>query len=168
MKRLALKPGTVERSRQLRREATDAEQVLWRGLRESFPKAKFRFQVPFGPFQADFASHGAKLVIEVDGGGHAITVDQDAARTAFLNAEGYHVIRFWNNDVLTNLDGVLTQINQTLAPCGRGWCEAPGEGPAASAAERLSRGAEKSFGAQTRAAPHPNPLPQGEREQRSQ
>jgi very-short-patch-repair endonuclease len=168
MKRLSLQAGTVERARQLRRDASDAELALERGLKLAFPKAKFRFQVPFGPFYADFACHKAKLVIEVDGGQHATTVEDDEARTAFLNTEGYQVMRFWNNDVLTNLDGVLTQINQTLAPCGRGWCEAPGEGPAASAAEKTSPDATDSLGAQTRAAPHSNSLPQGERGHRSQ
>jgi very-short-patch-repair endonuclease len=163
MKRLALKAGTVEQLRYLRRNATDAELALKRKLREHFPDAKFRFQVPFGPYRADFASHRAKPIIELDGGQHATAREYDEARTAFLNGEGFQVIRFWNNDVLKNMDGVLTRINQTLAPCGRGWCEAPGEGPAAFAAEKTPSPEYAFSGSQTRAAPHPIPLPQGER-----
>jgi very-short-patch-repair endonuclease len=130
MKRLGLPSDAVARSRQLRRSATDAEQRLWSALREHFSAAKFRWQVPFGPYHADFASHGAKLVIEVDGSQHGERVEYDAARTHFLNGEGYRVLRFWNNEVLKNLDGVLAVIENTLSPCGRG----QGEGPAASAA----------------------------------
>jgi very-short-patch-repair endonuclease len=132
---------------------------LWQALRENLPQARFRRQVPCGPYFADFASHGAKLIIELDGGHHADAQEYDAARTAFLNGEGYRVIRFWNNDVLMNTEGVLTLINKALSPCGRGL----GEGPAASAAEKTLAPEFESFGSQTRAAPHPIPLPQGER-----
>ena len=101
---------SVARSRALRREMTPAERVLWRGLREAFARLHFRKQVPFGPYYADFASHGAKLVIELDGGQHGEAEGYDEARTKFLNGEGYRVLRFWNNEVLRNLDGVLTVI----------------------------------------------------------
>lgn len=93
---------------------TNAERVLWRVLRENFPGYHFRKQVPFGPYIADFASHGAKLVIEVDGGQHAEQQAYDAKRTAFLEGEGYAVLRFWNNDVLANTEGVMTQISLSL------------------------------------------------------
>jgi very-short-patch-repair endonuclease len=132
VKRFSLPSNAVARSRQLRRSATDAEQQLWRALREKLPAAKFRWQVPFGPYHADFASHGAKLIVEVDGSQHAVEQERDAARTRFLNGEGYRVLRFWNNEVLGNPDGVLAVIEKSLSPCGRG----QGEGPAASAAER--------------------------------
>lgn len=105
-----LKPETVARSRTLRREMTDAELTLWRGLGEALPEARFRTQVPLGPYYADFASHRCRLVIELDGGQHSEKLDYDAARTHFLNGEGYRVLRFWNNEVLGNLDGVLTAI----------------------------------------------------------
>ena len=172
MKRLALRAGTVERARNLRRNATDSERRLLRGLKEVFREAKFRFQVPFGPYYADFASHSAKLIIEVDGGQHAVAKDYDEARTEFLKGEGYRVIRFWNNDVLTNLDGVLTLIGKALSPCGRGvaktaWgavFQATGEGPAASADEKTFRPADFFHALQTQRAPLPIPLPQGERE----
>ena len=109
-----LKPETVARSRALRRDMTDAELALWRGLRESLPDARFRSQVPFGPYYADFASHRCRLVIELDGSQHGERVDYDAARTHFLNGEGYRVLRFWNNEVLSNLDGVLTVIANAI------------------------------------------------------
>ncbi|MEK6636657.1 MAG: DUF559 domain-containing protein [Pseudomonadota bacterium] len=120
MKRLALKAGTVERSRALRLNATDAEKMVWRALREAFPEAKFRRQVPLGSYFADFCSHSAKLVIEIDGGQHSETVDYDAARTSFINSEGYQVIRFWNNEVMENIEGVMARIQESLSPCGRG------------------------------------------------
>ncbi len=109
-----LAPEAIARSRALRRDMTPAERALWRALRVTFPAAHFRHQVSFGPYHADLASHGAKLVIEVDGGQHGEAVDYDAARTAFLSGEGYRVLRFWNNEVLENLDGVLTAIAATL------------------------------------------------------
>jgi very-short-patch-repair endonuclease len=105
-----LTPQTVARSRALRRAMTDAEMALWRGLRETLPSARFRSQVPFGPYYADFASHRCRLVIELDGSQHGEKLDYDAARTHFMNGEGYRVLRFWNNEVLQNLDGVLVAI----------------------------------------------------------
>ena len=85
---------------------------MWALLRESFSEARFRRQVPLRTFVADFASHRAKLVIEVDGGQHEAQVDED--RTALIEAEGYRVIRFWNNDVLGNPDGVWNVIRDAL------------------------------------------------------
>ena len=85
---------------------------MWRLLRESFNEHHFRRQVPIRHFIADFASHRAKLVIEVDGGQHEASVD--AARTAVMEGEGYRVIRFWNDEVLGNADGVWTVINAAL------------------------------------------------------
>ncbi|WP_238475289.1 endonuclease domain-containing protein [Sphingomonas cavernae] len=85
---------------------------MWRLLREKFPGARFRRQVPIRHFIADFASHRAKLVIEVDGGQHG--GPEDDARTAILEAEGYRVIRFWNNDVLGNAEGISMLIELAL------------------------------------------------------
>jgi very-short-patch-repair endonuclease len=110
MKRHRLPAGAVARARRLRRTATDAEELLWYALRERLSSAKFRRQVPFGPYTADFASHGAKLIVEVDGHQHMQASEHDRERTAFLNSEGYQVLRFWNNEVLQNLDGVLTVV----------------------------------------------------------
>ena len=105
--------GSTERARELRANMTDAERALWRLLRESFPEARFRRQVPIRSFIADFASHRARLVIEVDGGQHS--PDSDDRRTKLIEAEGYRLIRFWNNDVLRNPDGVWTVIDRALS-----------------------------------------------------
>ena len=117
MKAYAKAPsGTVDRARRLRRDATDAEKRLWRALREKLPAAKFRRQSPVGPFFADFLSFRLKLIVELDGGQHAEAdaVEADARRTRYLEREGYTVLRFWNNEVLSNTDGVIAQISLSL------------------------------------------------------
>ena len=81
-------------------------------LKESFGEWHFRKQVPLRHFIADFASHRAKLVIEVDGGQHEAA--KDAPRTQVIQDEGYRVLRFWNNEVLGNPDGVWTMIEAAL------------------------------------------------------
>jgi very-short-patch-repair endonuclease len=86
---------------------------MWRLLRANLPGAHFRRQVPIRNFVADFASHGLKLVIEVDGGQHGGVADNE--RTMLIEAEGYRVVRFWNHDVLGNADGVMTAL---AAFCG--------------------------------------------------
>ncbi|MGA9865525.1 MAG: DUF559 domain-containing protein [Acetobacteraceae bacterium] len=102
-------------ARKLRREATVVEQRLWRALRESALPWKFRRQHPIGRRIADFACPACKLVIELDGGQHAAEMSEDAARSAELAAHGYRVIRFWNNEVTENLDGVLRRVLAELA-----------------------------------------------------
>ncbi|MFA6114863.1 MAG: DUF559 domain-containing protein [Sphingomonas sp.] len=119
-----LPSGSVDRARELRKNATEAEKRLRRALREAFPTAKFRYQVPLGPYFADFLSFGLKLIVEVDGGQHSEAATYDAARTRFLEGEGYTVLRFWNNDVLANTSGIIAQISLSLqegegAPKGR-------------------------------------------------
>jgi very-short-patch-repair endonuclease len=104
----------TERARRLRKSMTKAERLLWRALREALPHYHWRKQVPFGPYIADFCSHGARLIIEVDGGQHAMAGELDAIRTRVLEAEGYRVLRFWNNDVLGNADGVIACIAEVL------------------------------------------------------
>jgi very-short-patch-repair endonuclease len=100
----------------MRAAPTDAERKLWWHLRHRLPveRTHFRRQVQIGQFIADFVSHKAKLVIEVDGGQHSEKVKADCARTEFLAREGYRVLRFWNNDVLQNIDGVLEVIALAL------------------------------------------------------
>jgi very-short-patch-repair endonuclease len=105
------------RARELRRNATDAERRLWRALRELGLPFKVRRQHPIGTHIADFAIPACKLVIEIDGGQHADAVEEDGARTDALNAEGYRVVRFWNSEVLGNLEGVLQSI---VAEVGKG------------------------------------------------
>src|SRR3546814_1325918 len=75
----------------------------------------FNRQFPIGPSICDFVSRTAKLIIEVDGGQHAVDVAKDEARTAYLEARGYRVIRFWNNDVLERIEGIVTEIERVLA-----------------------------------------------------
>jgi very-short-patch-repair endonuclease len=131
LRRLTLAPDATAKARHLRRNMTDAERKLWRALREALPVHHWRKQVPLGPYFVDFCSHSAKLAIEVDGGQHAQAVDYDAARTRFLEQEGYRVLRFWNPVVFGNMAGVLETIARALPPRGGGL----GGGPAASAAE---------------------------------
>ena len=105
----------VTRARRLRRETTDVEKRLWRELRNfQVDGFKFRRQHPFGPFVADFYCPRAKLIIEVDGGQHAERTGADAARTTWFESKGCRVIRFWNNEVLGNLEGVLTTVRDNL------------------------------------------------------
>lgn len=102
-------------ARILRRDRTEAEARLWRYLRNrQIEGAKFRFQSPVGPYVADFLCVEAKLIVELDGGQHGEQVEKDARRTLELEAAGYTVIRFWNNDVLKNTEGVLETIRLAL------------------------------------------------------
>ena len=103
-------------ARQMRAEPTDAERKLWWHLRRRLkaPDTHFRRQVRIGRYIADFASHGLRIVIEVDGGQHAVRTEADAERTKALEANGYRVLRFWNNDVLMNIDGVLEEIHRAI------------------------------------------------------
>ena len=91
---------------------TDSERAMWRLLHEIAPGARWRSQVPIRHFIVDFASHRAKLVVEVDGGQHSEEVD--AERTATIEAEGYRVLRFWNNDVLGNPEGCAQILTEAL------------------------------------------------------
>jgi very-short-patch-repair endonuclease len=103
--------GAHHRARRLRQDMTDAERKLWSILRmDQMQALRFRRQVPIGPYVADFVCHEARLIIEVDGGQHDLSSDMELKRTRFLEGEGYRLIRFWNNEVLANLDGVYTTI----------------------------------------------------------
>ena len=77
--------------------------------------------MPIGPFICDFVARTPKLIVEIDGGQHSIRATEDARRTIFLEERGYRVIRFWNNDVLANVEGVLSMIEEALqdrpSPC---------------------------------------------------
>jgi very-short-patch-repair endonuclease len=98
------------RSRQLRRDMTNAEWRLWGVLRGSQFGVSFRRQHPIGPHFADFYCASLKLVIELDGGQHAEREAADAARTAFMEARGIAVVRYWNNEVMENLDSVCSDL----------------------------------------------------------
>jgi very-short-patch-repair endonuclease len=104
----------IARARSLRANITNAERKLWYALRDRrFAGHKFRRQVPVGPYIADFICYSARLVIEVDGGQHAES-PRDARRDRWLAQNGFRVLRFWNNEVLQNLEGVWTVIFETL------------------------------------------------------
>ena len=99
------------RARNLRNNSTEAENLLWSRLRRSqLGGLKFTRQLPIAGHFADFACRSARLVIELDGSQHLDMTAQDEARTRRIEAEGYRVIRFWNNDLTTNMDGVLETI----------------------------------------------------------
>ncbi|MCF3097018.1 endonuclease domain-containing protein [Aeromonas australiensis] len=100
-------------AKRLRRDATLAEQKLWQQLRNHrLAGVKFRRQMPIGPYVVDFICLEQGLIIEVDGSQHGIQTNQmhDKARTAYLNQQGFRVIRVWNNDVLSRMEVVLTHI----------------------------------------------------------
>ncbi|RJF75165.1 endonuclease domain-containing protein [Rhodopseudomonas palustris] len=123
-------------ARRLRRQPTEAEALLWHRLRNrQLDGWKFKRQFPIDRFVVDFCCADARLVVELDGGQHGQQTERDAARTEVLSAMGYLVVRFWNHDVLSNVDGVLESIARTIKP--------------------------HAFD-----PPHPNPLPDGERESR--
>ena len=99
----------------LRQNMTDAEQRLWRHLRgHRLAGQKFRRQQPLGPYVVDFVHFGAKLIIEADGGQHNAS-EGDAERDAWLRQQGFRILRFWNNEILHNPEGVLTRILDALA-----------------------------------------------------
>ncbi|HEX9464530.1 MAG TPA: DUF559 domain-containing protein [Alphaproteobacteria bacterium] len=103
-------------ARQLRGNPTDAETKLWSRLRrKQLNGHRFRSQVPIDKYVADFVCLESRLVIEVDGGQHAESTT-DVIGTAFLEREGFRVLRFWNNEVLQNTDGVIDVIRAAL--CG--------------------------------------------------
>jgi len=107
----------VARARSLRENSTDAERKLWSQLRDrQVLGCKFVRQHPIGSYVVDFACRERDLIVELDGGQHgtAAGVVADAARTEVLGQHGYRVIRFWNSDVLTNIDGVLQVIADRL------------------------------------------------------
>ena len=107
--------GIKEIARILRHRQTDAEKKMWRFLRSrEFEGVKFRRQQPLGSYIADFCSHQARLIIEVDGSQHASDKGKDAKRTEYLNSVGYQVLRFWDNEVLNNMDPVLEKIRQHM------------------------------------------------------
>ncbi len=105
-------PLSVTRARALRRDPTAAEQAMWAILRRDFADLRFRRQVSLAWAIADFASHRVRVVIEIDGGQH--DPERDRNRDAAIAAQGYRVLRFWNNDVLGNPDGVALRLMQVL------------------------------------------------------
>ena len=102
-------------ARRLRSNQTEAEKTLWSKLRrQQLDGYRFRRQHPIGPYIVDFVCLAEKLVVEVDGSQHADDQDPDADRTAWLESRGYRVVRFWNNDVSRNIDGVVAVIRDAV------------------------------------------------------
>ena len=105
----------LARARAMRHEASDAERMLWRHLRaRRLAGFKFRRQEVIGPYIVDLVCFHARLIIEADGGQHAEQQVYDQQRSAALAARGYRVLRFWNNEVLNDIDGVLERIRMGL------------------------------------------------------
>ena len=105
-----------ERARSHRKNPTDSEMRLWSHLRRrQIAGIRFRRQVSIGPYIVDFASHEAKLVIEVDGGQHDRGSAKETARTRRIQQDGFRVLRFWNSEVLGNIEGVVLSIETELA-----------------------------------------------------
>lgn len=102
---------TTARARTLRRKQTDAERKLWWELRaRRLDGFKFKRQVPIGRYIADFLCFECKLIIELDGSQHLEQIEYDEARTCWLEAQGYRVVRYWNIDVLLNIEPVMEAI----------------------------------------------------------
>lgn len=105
-----------QKAKQLRSNSTDAERNFWAHIRNRRLEGwKFRRQLPVGQYIVDFACPELRLIIEIDGGQHAEQVIYDLSRTRFLQSKGYRVVRFWNNEVLGNIEGVLEALTLTLS-----------------------------------------------------
>jgi very-short-patch-repair endonuclease len=101
------------KAKALRRNPTEAERKLWQRLRaRQMEGVKFRRQQPIEDYIVDFVCLKKRLIIEVDGGQHAIERQRDMARDTCLNRNGFKVLRFWNHDVMKNLEGVLETIRK--------------------------------------------------------
>ena len=132
-----MKAKNIAHARSMRAQPTDAERRLWSKIRyEQLEGLKFRRQAPIGRYIVDFVCFSNLLIIELDGGQHADQERQDLARTTWLESQGFRVMRFWNNEVLANTEGVLETIRQFVLE-------------------------DRAFRRQE--APHPNPPPQGGR-----
>ncbi len=107
-------PKVFAYAQKLRHNLTPAEQKLWTALRNDQLHVNFRRQHAIGPYIVDFVCLQKKLIIELDGGQHLEQEQYDTERTQFLQAKGYRVLRFWNNDVLNDLNGVITSIQNTI------------------------------------------------------
>jgi very-short-patch-repair endonuclease len=108
---------SLKRARNLRKNATDAERKLWSAIRRrALNGHRFRRQHPLGRYIVDFVCLERRLIIELDGGQHDERAELDKARTAWLEENEYTVIRFWNNDVMINLEGCLLTIRAALQP----------------------------------------------------
>ena len=141
-------PHTRANAKRLRAEATPQERLVWAGLRDlnrAFG-AHFRRQAPIGPYIADFADYGRRLVVEIDGSGHG--GDADFVRDAYLARQGFRVLRFWNSEVSGNLEGVLQIVMDALNV-------APPPQPSPTRGEGVARISGGAIGAEMGASPPP-------------
>ena len=100
-------------AKNLRKKLTDTERLLWTRLRaKQLEGLKFRRQEPIGEYIVDFVCYEKGIVIEADGGQHSFEKEKDATRDKWLKKEGFKVLRFWNNEILTNIEGVLEVIRK--------------------------------------------------------
>ena len=105
-----------QKAKQLRRNSTDAERKLWSYMRNrQLQSWKFRRQLPIGRFIVDFACTELRIIVEIDGGQHSEQIIYDLNRTKILQSKGYRVVRYWNNEVLENIEGVLEALTLTLS-----------------------------------------------------
>jgi very-short-patch-repair endonuclease len=111
---LTTTPQAQRNAKQLRQKMTEAEKLLWSRIRNRQLGVKFRRQTPIGRYIADFYCHEHKLIIELDGSQHLEQAEYDQIRTDYFNAQGISVLRFWNNEVLCQLDDVLVKIKEAL------------------------------------------------------
>jgi very-short-patch-repair endonuclease len=112
-----VKNRTTIPAKDLRKRSTDAERNLWNKLRaKQIQGLKFRRQEPIGRYIVDFVCYERQVIIEVDGGQHAAAIAEDSARDTWLSSQGFKVMRFWDHEVLTNIQGVLGSILEALSP----------------------------------------------------
>ena len=117
LKRPEFRTRDIRRSRDLRRDAPPAERKLWEAISAGkLSGHRFTRQFQIGPYFCDLVCRTQKLIVEIDGFSHNMRVDYDMKRNAFLNEKGYRVLRFTNEDVMTNLDGVVIAITLSLGP----------------------------------------------------
>ena len=120
----------ISRARKLRKQSTDAERLLWSKLRDRrMMDCKFRRQFPVGRYVVDFVCREHGLIIELDGGLHQDQQEYDATRTEWLQSRGYEVLRYWDNDVLTEVDSVLESIGEVLRKRGAEYSPSPQPSP---------------------------------------
>ena len=111
MTRRRLPQGTRNGRRQ-RRQTDDVERLLWWAIRRGQAGCHYRRQVPIGPYVADFACLGHRLVIECDGRQHAEAVEHDETRDGYLSRRGFTIVRFWDTEIVSNLEGTVDSIIQ--------------------------------------------------------
>lgn len=153
--------GTVPRARQLRRGAPEPERRLLRAVRETFPALKWRHQAPVGRYFVDILCFSEALAIEVDGETHMGAERYDASRTRFIESEGYRVQRFWNNEVMENLGGVIEAIANSLSHRERGGAAKRRKGEGSTSA-RAVKASDLPSPLPPPSAAGPSPLPKGE------